>query len=70
MSKAPNLLEIAKMDARKSRIDKLSGETELEQGVIDGQENPLWVMGVYKFYEIQKYMTMTRHVYSSLLTLM
>ncbi|MDF1590598.1 MAG: TRAP transporter substrate-binding protein [Desulfobacterales bacterium] len=39
--------------------------TELEQGVIDGQENPLWVMEVYKFYEIQKYMTLTRHVYSS-----
>ncbi|MBI9077703.1 MAG: TRAP transporter substrate-binding protein [Desulfatibacillum sp.] len=38
--------------------------TELQQGVIDGQENPLWVMEVYKFYEIQKYMTMTRHVYS------
>ncbi len=39
--------------------------TELEQGVIDGQENPLWVMEVYRFYEIQKYMTLTRHVYSS-----
>jgi tripartite ATP-independent transporter DctP family solute receptor len=39
--------------------------TELEQGVIDGQENPLWVMEVYKFYEIQKYMTMSRHVYSA-----
>jgi len=38
--------------------------TELEQGVIDGQENPLWVMEVYKFYEIQDYMTLTRHVYS------
>ncbi|MCG8566285.1 MAG: TRAP transporter substrate-binding protein [Desulfobacterales bacterium] len=38
--------------------------TELEQGVIDGQENPLWVMEVYKFYEIQKHMTLTRHVYS------
>jgi len=38
--------------------------TELEQGVIDGQENPLWVMTEYKFYEIQKYMTLTRHVYS------
>jgi TRAP-type C4-dicarboxylate transport system substrate-binding protein len=37
----------------------------LEQGVIDGQENPLWVMQEYKFYEIQKYMTLTRHVYSS-----
>ncbi len=38
--------------------------TELEQKVIDGQENPLWVMKVYKLYEIQKYMTLTRHVYS------
>jgi len=38
--------------------------TELEQGVIDGQENPLWVMEVYKFFEIQKNMTLTRHVYS------
>lgn len=25
----------------------------------------MWVMEVYKFYEIQKYMTLTRHVYSS-----
>jgi tripartite ATP-independent transporter DctP family solute receptor len=40
---------------------------ELEQGVIDGQENPLWVLKVYKFYEIQKYLTLTRHVYSPLI---
>lgn len=39
--------------------------TELEQRVIDGQENPLWVLEVYKFYEIQKHMTLTRHVYSA-----
>ena len=38
--------------------------TELEQGVIDGQENPLWVIEVYNLHEIQKYMTLTRHVYS------
>ncbi|MEW5724411.1 MAG: TRAP transporter substrate-binding protein [Thermodesulfobacteriota bacterium] len=38
--------------------------TELEQGVIDGQENPLWVIEEYKLYEVQKYMTLTRHVYS------
>jgi tripartite ATP-independent transporter DctP family solute receptor len=38
--------------------------TELEQGVIDGQENPLWVLEVYKFYEIQKFLSLTRHVYS------
>jgi len=39
--------------------------TELQQGTIDGQENPLWVIDKYKLYEVQKYMTMTRHVYSS-----
>ncbi len=38
--------------------------TELEQGVIDGQENPLWVMEVYKLYEVQRYLSLTRHVYS------
>ena len=38
--------------------------TELEKGSVDGQENPLWVMDVYKFYQVQKYMTLTHHVYS------
>lgn len=38
---------------------------DIKGGVIDGQENPLWVMDVYKLYEIQRYMTMTRHVYSA-----
>jgi len=38
--------------------------SELEQGVIDGQENPLWVFEVYKMYEVQRYATLTRHVYS------
>lgn len=37
----------------------------LEQGVIDGQENPLWVLKVYKLYEIQKYLSLTHHVYSA-----
>jgi tripartite ATP-independent transporter DctP family solute receptor len=39
--------------------------TELAQGTIDGQENPLWVMWVYKLHEVQKYLTLTRHVYSA-----
>jgi tripartite ATP-independent transporter DctP family solute receptor len=38
--------------------------TELEQRAIDGQESPLWVLDVYKFYKIQKYLTLTRHIYS------
>lgn len=39
--------------------------TELQQGTIDAQENPLWVIWNYKLYEVQKYMTLTGHVYSA-----
>ena len=39
--------------------------TELQQGTIDGQENPLWVAWTYKMYEVQKYLTLTGHVYSA-----
>lgn len=40
--------------------------TQLSQNVIDGQENPLAVIHQYKLYEVQKYLTLTRHVYSAL----
>lgn len=36
----------------------------LQQKVIDGQENPIAVIYSNKIYEVQKYMTLTRHVYS------
>jgi len=39
--------------------------TELSQGTIDGQENPLWVMWVYNLHEVQDHLTITRHVYSA-----
>ncbi|WP_035273506.1 DctP family TRAP transporter solute-binding subunit [Desulfogranum japonicum] len=39
--------------------------SDLERGVIDGQENPLWVMEVYNFFEVQKYLTTTNHTYSA-----
>ena len=39
--------------------------TELQQGTIDGQENPLSVIWTYKLYEVQKYLTLTKHVYSA-----
>ncbi len=41
--------------------------TALQQGVIDGQENPIAVIYAAKLYEAgQKYLTLTRHVYSAL----
>jgi TRAP-type transport system periplasmic protein len=41
--------------------------TALQQGVIDGQENPIAVIHAAKLYEAgQKYLTLSRHVYSAL----
>jgi tripartite ATP-independent transporter DctP family solute receptor len=41
--------------------------TQLQQGVIDGQENPIAVIHAAKLPEAgQKYLTLTRHVYSAL----
>ncbi|GAB2885703.1 TRAP transporter substrate-binding protein [Uliginosibacterium flavum] len=36
----------------------------LETGAVDGQENPVTTIESSKFYEVQKYLSMTRHVYS------
>ncbi len=38
--------------------------TGLEQKVIDGQENPLTVILDSKFQEVQKYVSITRHIYN------
>lgn len=38
--------------------------TALETGAVDGQENPLPLIQASRFYEVQKYLTMTRHAYS------
>ncbi len=44
--------------------------TALQQGVVDGQENPLSVIMAAKFEQVQKYMTLTGHVYSPAIYLM
>ena len=36
----------------------------LQQGVVEGQENPLANIDSMKFYEVQKYLSITNHVYS------
>jgi len=38
--------------------------TALQTGVMDGQENPLAQIYSAKFYEVQKYLSMTGHVYT------
>jgi tripartite ATP-independent transporter DctP family solute receptor len=44
--------------------------TALQQGTVDGQENPLSVITSAKFDQVQKYLTMTGHVYSPCVFLM
>ncbi|XID93144.1 TRAP transporter substrate-binding protein [Paenibacillaceae bacterium WGS1546] len=36
----------------------------MDQGVVDGQENPLNTIYSMKFYEVQKYLSLTGHTYS------
>jgi len=44
--------------------------TALQQGTVDGQENPLSVITAAKLDQVQKYMTLTGHVYSPAVILM
>ena len=38
--------------------------TALQQGVVDGQENPLATIRSMKFYEVQKYCAITKHTFT------
>ena len=37
----------------------------LQQGTVDGQENPLAIIYSSKFYEVQKYLSLTGHIWGS-----
>ncbi|MCE5282331.1 MAG: DctP family TRAP transporter solute-binding subunit [Deltaproteobacteria bacterium] len=39
----------------------------LAQKVVDGQENPVAVIYHNKFYEVQKHMSLTRHIYNNMI---
>lgn len=38
--------------------------TALQQGTIDAQENPPWVLWAFKIYEVQKFYSLTGHSYA------
>jgi TRAP-type transport system periplasmic protein len=44
--------------------------TALQQGTVDGQENPIGVILSAKFPQVQKYLTLTQHVYSPALIIL
>ncbi|UOR11362.1 DctP family TRAP transporter solute-binding subunit [Halobacillus amylolyticus] len=39
--------------------------TALQQGTVDGQENPLSTINSSKFYEVQDYLSLSGHIYNS-----
>ncbi len=41
--------------------------TALQQGTVDGQENPLAIINSAKFYEVQKYLSLSGHIWGSVL---
>jgi TRAP-type transport system periplasmic protein len=42
----------------------------LQQGTVDGQENPIGVITSAKLFQVQKHLTLTGHLYSPAMTLM
>lgn len=38
----------------------------LQQKSFDGQENPIHIIYIHKLYEVQKYLTITKHIYESM----
>ncbi|WED26763.1 DctP family TRAP transporter solute-binding subunit [Vibrio sp. DW001] len=44
--------------------------TALETGVVDSQDHPIGVTLSFKFYEVQKYLSLTQHAYSPLVLTM
>ncbi len=44
--------------------------TALQQGTVDGQENPLGIIDGNKFQEVQKYVSLTQHVYTPYVVVM
>ena len=53
-----------------TEIDLPDLHAALERGSIDGEENPLEVIYRFKFYEVQKYLSLTRHVYNCMVHVM
>lgn len=70
MSDPLQLLAWSSLGASCSSIAYSETFTALQQGVVDGQENPATNIYSARFYEVQKYMTTTGHTYTGSLQFM
>lgn len=64
-SKALNDM-FAALDANPQQLPIAELYTALETGVVDSQDHPIGVTLSFKFYEVQKYLSLTQHAYSAL----
>ena len=67
----PEIQLEAAMEAPGAQVTKIAFPElylymSLSQGIVDGQENPVAVIASNKIYEVQKYMTLTRHSYNNM----
>lgn len=58
------------LDANPQQIPVAELYTALETGVVDAQDHPIWVVEAFKFYEVQKYLSLSQHAYSALALVM
>lgn len=54
------------LGANPTQLDVNELYTSLETGVVNAQDHPVPVTLSFRFYEVQKYLSMTRHAYSPL----
>jgi tripartite ATP-independent transporter DctP family solute receptor len=64
---APTLIALFKsLNAAPTPLNFGEVYSALQTGIVDGQENPLQLIDEAKFYEVQKYVSMTGHVWTGL----
>jgi tripartite ATP-independent transporter DctP family solute receptor len=65
----PEIQLVAAMEAAGANATQIAFPelpNALNQGVVDGQENPIAVIYHFKLYELQDHLSLTRHVYNSM----
>jgi TRAP-type transport system periplasmic protein len=66
----PELQILASMEALGAVVQSIAFPElylALSQRVVDGEENPIAVIYFNKFYEVQKHLALTRHVYNNMI---
>ena len=64
---APNLIALFQhLGASPTPINFGEVYSALQTGVVDGQENPLQLIDTAKLYEVQKYCSLTSHVWTGI----